>query len=417
MNNSELKRAAAGATFFAAVAIALMLQRAATRHIMITDAAGTPMERGELTDSYTLLLDESMPQGKENLLIIPLPDSINSDNIVLEDDYTSHELRIYVDSRGEDFYKENAVLTDLDILDAALCFPHNNGDKVCLDFYLDDLYANESTLTECGTIEVRFCKPKEMYDKVVVVDPLTLDESYAAMERAFMAEENGTLAGGSESTEERASQVEGTGSTEESISLVEGNDSFAGTNGSAEESTSLTEGKHPLSKSSGVAKVAKSKKQEDIALETALLLKSMSEAEPENNVKFYLTRLNNNALDPDEKLRLIKDCGADFLIELDGSEAQDNAVRTYYNERFFLRELTNASFADIIERNCAVNAGAGALGVEAGFDRYEILAGARIPSATVSIGATSGHQGDNAYERGLARGIYCGIMEAFQEIE
>ena len=361
--------------FFAAVSIALMLQRSATRHIMITDAADTPMERRELTSSYELSLDGSMPQGKENLLIIPLPESTRSDNIVLEDDYISHELRIYVNSRDEGFYKDNAVLTDLDILDAALCFPQNDGGKVCLDFYLNDFYANESTLTESNTIEVRFCKPKEMYDKIVVVDPLTLDESADAVERG---------------------------------TLVEENNSFAGTNASA---------KGNGDSSGSRASAGKSMRQEDIALKTALLLKSMSEAEPENNVEFYFTRLNNNSLDPDEKQRLIKDCDADFLIELDGCEAQANAVRTYYNEKFFLRELTNASFADIIERNCAVNAGADALGVEAGFYKYELLAGARIPAATVSIGAPSGQQDDNAYENGLARGIYNGILEAFQEIE
>ncbi len=334
MNNSELKRVAAGATFFAAVSIALMLQRAATKHIMITDAAGTPRERGELTSSYTLLVDESMPQGKENLLIIPLPESTSSENIILEDDYTSHELRIYVDSREEGFYKDNAVQTDLDILDAALCFPQNEGGKVCLNFYLNDFYANESTLTESSTIEVRFCKPKEMYDKIVVVDPLTSDEG-----------------------------------------------------------------------------------QKDITLETALLLKDLAENETENRVKFYLTRLNGNVLDPDEKKRLIKDSDADFLIELDGNEVEANAVRTYFNEKFFLRELTNASFADIIERNCAVNAGAQALGVEAGSDKYEMLAGSGIPAATVNIGAPTGQQDGNAYESGLARGIYSGILEAFQEIE
>ena len=76
MNNSEMKRVSVGATIFAAVSIALMLQRAATKHIMITDAAGTPRDRGEITNSYTLLVDEALPQGKENLLIIPLPETV-----------------------------------------------------------------------------------------------------------------------------------------------------------------------------------------------------------------------------------------------------------------------------------------------------------------------------------------------------
>ncbi len=362
MNNSEMKRVTAGATFFAAVSIALMLQRAATKHIMITDAAGTPRDRGEITNSYTLLVDEALPEGKENLLIIPLPESTSSDNIVLEDDYTSHELRIYVDSREEGFYKDNAVLTDLDILDGALCFPQEGSNKVCLSFYLNDFYANESTLTESSTIEVRFSKPKEMYDKIVAIDPLVLGD--------------GAVSGASDAA------MEGTESVSSDAAL-QGTES-----GSS-----------------------------DVAMETALLLKNIAENDPENYIKFYFTRMDGETSDVDQKKKLVSDCGADFLIVLDGTEAQEYAVKTYYNEKFFLRRLPNASFADIIERNSALNAGAQALGVEAGFDKYEMLADTKIPAAALNIGMPSGQESFAGYESGLAQGIYSGLLEAYKQME
>ena len=158
------------ATVFAVVAMGLMIHRSATKHIMITDAAGAHIDRGSADDSYTLLVDKQVPQGKENSLIIPLPKSVSSDDIVLEDRYVDNEILIYVDSREEGFYLDNPVKTDLNILKDAVCIKENDAGRVCLDFTLDGLYVNESTLTDSNTIEVRFFKPSDKYDHIVVVD-------------------------------------------------------------------------------------------------------------------------------------------------------------------------------------------------------------------------------------------------------
>ncbi len=171
MNNEDMKKVAIKASVFALVSITLMLHRSATKHIMITDAAGAPVARGSSESSYTLLVDKNVPQGKENTLIIPLPKSVSSDNIILEDGYIDHELRIYIDSRDEGFYKDNPVVTDLDILESAVCINQNESGSVCLDFKTDQLYVNVSSLTESSTIEVKFYRPSEKYDHIVVVDP------------------------------------------------------------------------------------------------------------------------------------------------------------------------------------------------------------------------------------------------------
>ena len=177
MTNEDMKKVAIKASVFALVSITLMLHRSATKHIMITDAAGAPVDRVSSESSYSLLVDQGVPEGKENTLIIPLPKSVSSDNIILEDGYMDHELRIYIDSRDEGFYKDNPVVTDLDILESAVCINQNDTGSVCLDFKTDQLYVNESSLTESSTIEVKFFRPSEKYEHIVVVDPRAIESA------------------------------------------------------------------------------------------------------------------------------------------------------------------------------------------------------------------------------------------------
>ena len=175
MNNEQMKRVAIKAGVFGAISLVIMFQRAATKHILITDAAGTHIDRATTVDSYNILIDRNVPKGQSGKLIIPLSKTVSSDDIVLEDRYIDHELRIYIDSREEGFYLDNAVVTDIDILRSAVCVAENDSGSVCLDFVLDGLYASSSSLTESSTIEVEFKRPSEMYDGIVVVDPCASD--------------------------------------------------------------------------------------------------------------------------------------------------------------------------------------------------------------------------------------------------
>lgn len=172
MNNSEMKKVLIKASIFTGVCMVMMLQRAATKHILITDAAGQEIDRSFSEESYNLLVDNNVSGSQVGKLTIPLPKSVSSDDIVLEDRYTDHELLIYIDGREEGFYLDNPVLTDLDLIENAVCISESDSGSVCLDFKLDGLYANESSLTESSTIEVRFFKPYEEYEQVVVIDPV-----------------------------------------------------------------------------------------------------------------------------------------------------------------------------------------------------------------------------------------------------
>ena len=171
MTAADMKKFFIKSTIFSVISITLILHRAATKHIMITDAAGASIDRGVNVESFDLLVDKEVSGGQSGKLIIPLSKSVSSDDIVLEDKYMDHELLIFIDSREQGFYLDNAVKTDLDIIESAVCISENATGAVCLDFKLDSLYANHSSLTESGNIEVEFFKPYEEYDKIVIIDP------------------------------------------------------------------------------------------------------------------------------------------------------------------------------------------------------------------------------------------------------
>lgn len=350
MTAEEMKKVAIKASVFAAISIALMLQRSATKHIMITDAAGAPVDRGKSDSSYTLLIDNNVPKGKEDALIIPLPKSVSSDNIVLEDRYMDHELSIYIDSREEGFYLDNPIVTSLPLLESAVCVNENDAGSVSLDFKLDDLYVNESALTENSTIEVRFFKPKDKYDHVVIVDP---------------------SGGGSDSG------VLGNGYSEKSVTL-----------------------------------------------DTALLLKGVADKDSEHSIKLYSTRLSDVDVDVEKRKALIEDSGADLFVKLSCEGVQDgshNGMAAYYNDKFFLRRMSNSAFADVVLRNSAIGASGEVLGI---FPEEEggILDMCPVPATRISLGNVYGERdkerlSNESYQSKAAEGIYKGILEAFEVME
>ena len=136
-----MKKVAIKASVFSVVAITLMLHRAATKHIMITDAAGSHIDRGNSENAYNILIDRNVSATDSGKLIIPLSKTVSSDDIILEDNYIDQELKIYIDSREEGFYLDNAVLSDLDILQSAVCYEENDTGSVCLNFRLNGFYA------------------------------------------------------------------------------------------------------------------------------------------------------------------------------------------------------------------------------------------------------------------------------------
>ena len=338
MNNEDIKKVAIKASVFALISMTLMLHRSATKHVMITDAAEVSSGGESTSSEYELQVSANMPAGKDNCLIIPVPKGVNADDIVLEDRYTSHELRIYVDGSEDNYYKDNPVITDVDIIESASCTEQTGVDKAYLTFELDGLYANESSLTESGTIEVRFFKPSDKYNRIVVVDP-----------------EYGVTG-------------------------------------------------------------------KDITYETALLLKDMAEKDSGAGIKFYYTRGENELVDHDMALKLVKETGADLFVQLEiapSDGTMGNGMTAYYNDSFFIRRLTNAGFADIILRNCVTKTGVEALGILPMEEGDVMLKESKIPSVRMITGYVNGagdidRLSDKNFEKHVAEGIYSGVLEAFE---
>lgn len=165
--------------------------------------------------------------------------------------------------------------------------------------------------------------------------------------------------------------------------------------------------------------------EKNITLETALLLKELSDNDTASDIKLYVTRLNDRSLGAAERSRLADDLEAELYVELAASESSDpeiNGVLAVYNDRFFLREMTNAQWAGILEQNVAGVSGASALGVEVCESEESSVLKVKVPAASVSLGYLTGNKDgkrlqNEEYKMRLARGIYEAIKEACKETE
>ena len=352
MKKEEMRKAAVLTAVFGVVSITLMLHRSATKHILITDAAEMPVSSVNSGKSFDLLIQKGEPEDGKMKLTIPLAKSVSSEDIKLEDRYSDHELLIYVDCREEGFYGDNAIVSDNDILESAVCHTENDAGRVCLDFKLDGFYANESALTDHSTIEVEFFKPKERYDKVVLIDP-------------------------------------------------EINTTFGG-----------------ILSAAGLS-------ENEVTLDVAQRLRSIAEKDVENKVKFFFTHMTDTDISDESKELLIKESCADMAVKIATSDSEDkdnNGIETYYNGTYFIRDLSNVRFADIVERSCADNTGNTALGIYECDESEALIKNSGVPSAKISLGYLTGNKdaeklATGSYRQKAAEGIYQAILDGYKEME
>jgi len=349
MKKEEMRKVAVEVAVFGVLSIALMLHRSATKHIVITDEAETPFVSSGYGDSFDLMIQKENLEDHKMKLIIPLDQSVSSEDIKLEDRYIDHELLIYIDSREEGFYGDNAIISGSDILESAVCHAENDAGSVCLDFELNGFYVNESSLTENSTIEVEFYKPEEKFEKIIVIDP-------------EIGKTSGGIAGVSES---------------------------------------------------------------DVTLDVAQKIKSISEKDEDNNIKIFFTHLQDEDISDEDKDRLIKESGADLAVKIAASvssDKDDNGIETFYNGTFFIRDLSNVRFADIMERNCSEDTGNTALGIYECDGKETFIQNSCVPSAKVCLGYLTGNKDEErlstgSYRQKAAEGIYRAVLDGFKEME
>ncbi len=148
--------------------------------------------------------------------------------------------------------------------------------------------------------------------------------------------------------------------------------------------------------------------------------KNMDKAE---NIRVYYTRQSGGDTEEKAATALIDDSAADFYIQV-GADADDegtSGVKTYYNDRYFIREFGNIELADRLEWNLAVNAGVMARGLSVVDHENSRIMNSRIPSAYVTIGNTKNADDEllmtkDDYLEKCALGICNGITEAFSVV-
>ena len=157
------------------------------------------------------------------------------------------------------------------------------------------------------------------------------------------------------------------------------------------------------------------------SVDVALALKSIAEKDSDNNIRFFFTRTSDIDVDEQKRVEAIRACEADLVVEIatqDETSTETEGIRCGYNDVFFTNRLTNAEFADIIEKNCARKTGAKAIGLFPADAKDRFIAESTVPGARIEVGRSGSRTLESSgYKKKIAEGIYDAVLEAFEEME
>lgn len=135
-------------------------------------------ENGQETDEVLFFLEgeEKEPnkltffQGESDTsyLRVPLPKGCKAGDIAIENYYMDQELWILVDGADGEFYEENAISGNQEMVRQGIYEDDEEGMK--LRFKLTGIFEYR-TILENNELYISFLSPKEVYDKIVVIDP------------------------------------------------------------------------------------------------------------------------------------------------------------------------------------------------------------------------------------------------------
>lgn len=153
---------------FSAVSMAAMLRLSAHKTIVITDTLQDQAGLAASTVQTDLALKLQQTESGGSF-VIPLPENVRAEDVIMENRYMEKELWIHIRSENTQFYGENAVSGDTSaILEGSYAI---QPDGILLKFTMDRLQEYRSTMSD-EVLEVAGCKPKEMYPFIVVIDPV-----------------------------------------------------------------------------------------------------------------------------------------------------------------------------------------------------------------------------------------------------
>ena len=127
-DDGMMKKAAVLAAIFAAVSLTVMLQRAGTRNVIIADAAqavvqdnGQQHGKTRGTGEFALTLKSPATDAVQDTLMIPLPENVDSDDVVIENHYLTRQLWVYIRSHDSRYYETNPLITGLKQIQGGKC--------------------------------------------------------------------------------------------------------------------------------------------------------------------------------------------------------------------------------------------------------------------------------------------------------
>ena len=184
------------AVLFAGVFFALSLYRAYVRPAYVQAAAVEQSIATSFDEERRLPLtivrqqDPPFVKWKRDDLEIPLPEGVTRNDLVVENHWTTGEIRVHFARGAGASYLEEVIHADEEKVLSGTLVP-DGADGMVLCFETDRVYEvtshYETDTSGTSVLSLHFTPPQELYDKVVVIDPAGDGEDAAG--------ENGALTG------------------------------------------------------------------------------------------------------------------------------------------------------------------------------------------------------------------------------
>lgn len=163
-------------------------------------------------------------------------------------------------------------------------------------------------------------------------------------------------------------------------------------------------------------------KEKDVAMAVTVRLKELLD---EEEIKVYYTRLDDNNLSDEKRVRIANNTRADLLIRIEANADEDSTVHgttAIYNEDFFIPGFGSIELANVLEREVVSNIKGKAVGLVAATAADYVIRQATVPAATLRVGYLTNAQeaillNKADYIEKIAIGIYRAVMAAYEEDE
>ena len=158
---------------------------------------------------------------------------------------------------------------------------------------------------------------------------------------------------------------------------------------------------------------------------TLSIAQKIKDGNQNSQVGIFLTRDSDTNPSVEQRINMIEQMDADIFIDLNVSkDTQSSTFGTsvFYKTDYYNSELTNVTFADIMEQNIVKAIEGKAIGIfESDDEEFSLLIDQKIPSVSVTCGYISNiKEGEmltrEAYQNNFANGVLSAIDEVIEKL-